>query len=122
MSNESGESDLVKTWRAVGRKHLMVRDLTEVSAWAEANGGELGVRHHLAEGGFGLTRGVAERWLELEERKRLLEYDRATLQADQRAATAAERAARYAMWSAIISLVTVIVSVIGSCSSPAVGP
>jgi hypothetical protein len=105
---ESTEQDMVKGYVRIGPPIL--RTIEAVGDWAEHNGGELAVRVALAEGQFSYYAAIVQKWLELEERKRLMAHDQATLIADQRAAQASERAARWAMWSALISAAAGVIS------------
>lgn len=105
----SEEQEFAKAWADA---LPILPSLADVATWAEHNGGELGVRVALAENRFEADRAVVERWLELEERKRVLAHEEAALSASQRSAEAAERAARWAMWSAIVSALTAIAAAV----------
>lgn len=84
-------------------RNPFLRSLADVEHWAMANGGEMAVRRALADGLFAACSVIVQRWLDLEERKRVVALDAAALDAAQQSARYAERAARYAMWSAAIS-------------------
>jgi hypothetical protein len=92
-----------------------MQSLVEIDAWAEANGGEAGVRAALAAGRFGSERRtlqIVEEWLRQREHHVLelrqtqaLEATVSAASAASRAAEAAENAARWTRYAAIATAI-----------------
>ncbi|WP_299795509.1 hypothetical protein [Ramlibacter sp.] len=104
-----GEDDELEEGYYSNQSPSRLQSVEAVGTWAKYNGGELRVRTGLANGEFVYNSQVAEKWLELQERKRTDAYAEASLETARRAAVASERAARYAMWGALISAASGIV-------------
>jgi len=101
---------------------MAFESLEQVAAWAEANGGEQGLREALAVGRFGSDRRTlecAKLWLKQREDEQAAkmeahERDLRTREvaAHEAAAAAAHRSARWAKWAFVAAAVSAVLALL----------